>query len=324
MRKMAGWILVVAVVGLGTGAGPGRARAEGLFTGIESGPVVPLGRTARRLDVGGTLAPFLGYMYDENFGVIGQLQIPGFPNDNRPGILDQDSTWIFGAHVGPRLALPFTLGDLGLEPYGTFQAGIFSGLVGGSPVTRSSFGFSTGGGLNLLLTDSLRLGAFANYNQLDQRIAPRRNVEYLSTGLSFTWLPAVEPAVRALEAPPAEEAPETPRKRKIVLRGVTFEFDRADLRAEDQATLDEVFELLEAQENISIIAEGHTDSLGSDSYNLRLSQQRAAAVKIYLVKRGIAPNRIQIIGLGESRPVADNESESGRAENRRVELRLRQ
>jgi len=75
---------------------------------------------------------------------------------------------------------------------------------------------------------------------------------------------------------------------------------------------------------MSLIIEGHTDSKGSDAYNLKLSKQRAAAVRDYLIESGIVGTRIEATGLGESQPTASNATEEGRAENRRVEFKVTQ
>jgi outer membrane protein OmpA-like peptidoglycan-associated protein len=87
-----------------------------------------------------------------------------------------------------------------------------------------------------------------------------------------------------------------------------------------QTRLDQVAEALLATRERLLVVEGHTDSRGSDSYNLDLSQRRAEAVRSYLVSRGYASERIAARGIGKERPVADNESPEGRANNRRVEI----
>ncbi len=124
-------------------------------------------------------------------------------------------------------------------------------------------------------------------------------------------------------APPPAPAPPAPVvKEKLVLRGVTFDFDKATLRAAASPVLDEAAHALAARPGARVVVEGHTDAVGSDAYNERLSQRRAQTVVDYLVHAGVARDRLEATGFGESRPVADNDTEDGRARNRRVELRV--
>lgn len=114
----------------------------------------------------------------------------------------------------------------------------------------------------------------------------------------------------------------------IVLKGVTFEFDSAKLTSEAEDQLDTVVESLKMADQIDVKVGGHTDSIGSESYNQKLSQERADAVKAYLVNHGIAPERLTTKGYGESKPIAPNtdpdgsDNPTGRAMNRRVELHV--
>ncbi len=109
-------------------------------------------------------------------------------------------------------------------------------------------------------------------------------------------------------------------KGRVRLYGILFELDSDAIRQESHASLDEVVRVLRAEPSWKLLIEGHTDSLGSDSYNKALSLRRAQAVKAYLVSHGIAEERLRVVGLGESSPVADNGTELGPAQNRRVEL----
>lgn len=106
----------------------------------------------------------------------------------------------------------------------------------------------------------------------------------------------------------------------VVLRGVTFEFDSAQLTPAATVVLDQVAGALEAAPDIKVEVGGHTDSRGAEAYNQRLSERRAASVRDYLIARGIDGNRLSATGYGETRPVADNTTEEGREQNRRVEL----
>jgi OOP family OmpA-OmpF porin len=125
-------------------------------------------------------------------------------------------------------------------------------------------------------------------------------------------------------APPAVQPPPAPPpsvRQRMVLRGVTFDFNQSAIRVDSRPVLDEAVETLNANRSVHIVIEGHTDSIGSDAYNQALSVQRAEAVYRYLVNAGIDPERLRAVGFGETRPVASNDTESGRAQNRRVELR---
>lgn len=131
---------------------------------------------------------------------------------------------------------------------------------------------------------------------------------------------AVAPAAPApaYVAPAPTPAPAAPQK--LVLEGVNFDFDKATLRQEDIAIIDRDVTSLDSWGNANIEVAGHTDSRGSDAYNMKLSQQRAEAVRTYLVGKGIAADRLSAKGYGESQPVADNATDEGRFKNRRVEL----
>lgn len=108
---------------------------------------------------------------------------------------------------------------------------------------------------------------------------------------------------------------------RAVVYGIRFDVDSDQIRAASEPALAEILSVLRASESLRLMVEGHTDSMGEAGYNENLSQRRAAAVVGWLVERGIAPTRLASEGLGESRPVASNESAQGRALNRRVELR---
>jgi OOP family OmpA-OmpF porin len=106
----------------------------------------------------------------------------------------------------------------------------------------------------------------------------------------------------------------------VVLHGVTFEFDSERLTANARTILDGVVTALESAPDIRVEVGGHTDARGSDDYNQRLSERRAASVRDYLVDKGIDAARLSAVGYGEAKPVADNDSDEGREQNRRVEL----
>lgn len=104
---------------------------------------------------------------------------------------------------------------------------------------------------------------------------------------------------------------------------ILFDFDSSALKAASQAQLDQVAGVLAKYPETNIVVKGHTDAKGSDEYNQRLSERRASAVMNYLEDQGVGSSRITARGYGESMPVASNDTEAGRAENRRVELSIK-
>ena len=110
--------------------------------------------------------------------------------------------------------------------------------------------------------------------------------------------------------------------KNFILRGVKFEFDSDRLTEPAKLILNEVAETLAAYPGINVDLEGHTDSVGTDAYNLGLSERRANAVKTYLTGRSVPASRMNPVGYGESRPIDSNETEEGRENNRRVELKV--
>lgn len=112
----------------------------------------------------------------------------------------------------------------------------------------------------------------------------------------------------------------TPEK-PVVLEGVNFETNKATLLEGSANILDRVAESLIAHPEVNVEVAGHTDSDGSVSYNLKLSQQRANTVRDYLVKMGVPAAQLTAKGYGEAEPIADNKTKEGKATNRRVELK---
>jgi OmpA-OmpF porin, OOP family len=138
------------------------------------------------------------------------------------------------------------------------------------------------------------------------------------------------PAVAAAPAParPASAPAAAPVAPATVATKVTyaadafFDFNKSVVKAEGKAKLDDLIGKMKDINLEVIIAVGHTDSVGSDAYNQKLSVRRSEAVKAYLVSKGIEKNRVYTEGKGEKQPVADNKTAEGRAKNRRVEIEV--
>ncbi len=133
--------------------------------------------------------------------------------------------------------------------------------------------------------------------------------------------PVVAPPPVAPVTPPPP--PPAPTSEKVSFAAdALFDFDKAILKAEGKAKMDDMVSKMKGINLEVIIAVGHTDSIGTDEYNQKLSIRRAEAVKAYLQGKGIEANRIYTEGKGEKQPVADNKSTAGRAQNRRVEIEV--
>ena len=127
--------------------------------------------------------------------------------------------------------------------------------------------------------------------------------------------------VDAAGCPPPKAPPLfTSEKKSLVLEGVSFEYNKAELTPDSLAILDKVALSLRDWPEVKVEIGGHTDSRGSETYNQKLSEKRAAAVLDYLGSKGVDAMRMTSKGYGESKPIADNAAEEGRAKNRRVEL----
>jgi outer membrane protein OmpA-like peptidoglycan-associated protein/opacity protein-like surface antigen len=109
---------------------------------------------------------------------------------------------------------------------------------------------------------------------------------------------------------------------RLVLIGVNFAFDKSDLLPESYAVLDKAVKLLKDHPEVKVEIEGYTDWIGTAEYNQKLSEERATTVKNYLVSKGIAANRLTTIGYGKGNPVVSNETDEGRAMNRRIVFRI--
>jgi len=136
--------------------------------------------------------------------------------------------------------------------------------------------------------------------------------------------PAPAPAPAAVApAPAAPAAVAPPAATKVTYAAdAFFDFDKSVLKPEGKAKLDDLVGKIKDINLEVIIAVGHTDAVGSDSYNQKLSVARSESVKAYLVSKGVEKNRVYTEGKGEKQPVADNKTGEGRAKNRRVEIEV--
>jgi len=124
-----------------------------------------------------------------------------------------------------------------------------------------------------------------------------------------------------------DRCPNTPKGAKVnkvgcwIVKGLLFDFNKADIKPKYYKNLDEVVKVLKANPRLKVEIQGHTDNIGSAAYNMKLSLKRAQAVANYLIKHGISPSRLKVKGYGFTRPIASNDTPEGRALNRRVQIK---
>ena len=186
--------------------------------------------------------------------------------------------------------------------------------------------------LKLLLASVITVSATAamasdNWQNADGSLN-WRNADGTLCWRDANWTPATaaKGCDGALVAPAAKAAPAAASgvsQSKITLQADTlYDFDKATLKPEGQATLDKIARDLSKIKLEVIIAVGNTDSVGTDAYNMALGQRRAQSVKAYLVSKGVDGSRIYTESKGKSNPVASNATAEGRAKNRRVDVEV--
>lgn len=293
---------------------------------------------------------YYGRQLSGNFFVEGQLFTQTFETDQ--------ANFTDFYHYGLGLDLVYSLGErLGFSPFILLGGGgSYTDLV---PDNRDAFDAFGNAGIGFVTQPlgvwGLRFRAEARY--VYDNFGSGQNDFRYSAGLELPLLPYEQ--TRYTPPPPPPPAPEVVRtvtetlpdtdgdgvtdgfdkcpgtpqgmpvdgvgcglSQVITLTGVTFDFDQATLTPNSRTILEEVALKVKHFNNVPMSLEGHTDSKGSDEYNLTLSDLRAKSVRDFLIEQGVSGDKLTAKGYGESVPVADNNTEAGRALNRRVELRI--
>ena len=175
-------------------------------------------------------------------------------------------------------------------------------------------------GFNYYFSKGEPSGLCSVYNGLSQNVVTAP-VDYNKVEeIVKKYIPkeVVKEVVKEVAAPEKTAPPDE----KWVLVGVNFESNSAKITDESYPILYNAVKTLLENPGIKIEIQGYTDNVGSEQYNLRLSQIRADFVKSYLISKGISPDRLQAVGYGESNPIADNRTAEGRAMNRRIEFKI--
>lgn len=197
--------------------------------------------------------------------------------------------------------------------------------------TKSSLGYKYGLGFQYDFTPAWGLRAEWEDYHLEESFAGGADVHLLSIGVVYRFgieeevVPEPEPVVIIKEVkvpvePIVITSPPPPPERIVLASDALFDFDQSELVAQGKATLTELAKNI--KENDHLIITGHTDDVGTEEYNLELSDRRANAVRDFLIEQGISPEQIETVAKGESEPIADNVTDEGRTANRRVDINI--
>ena len=134
--------------------------------------------------------------------------------------------------------------------------------------------------------------------------------------------PPPPPPAKPKPPPPPPPPPAPKVERTIILDDVLFDFDKSAIKPEGAAILDRLVAFMNENRDKKVSLSGYTDSIGTDAYNMKLSDRRWMSAKDYIVKKGVDAGRVSGEGFGKTKPIADNKTAEGRAKNRRVELKV--
>ncbi|MBC7452985.1 MAG: OmpA family protein [Massilia sp.] len=199
-------------------------------------------------------------------------------------------------------------------------------------------GAKAGLGLEYKFSEALALRAEVERYRINDAVGNRGDVDQASVSLVYKLgrpagrpvaysapaepMAAPAPVVVQTPAPPSPPPPPPVSEKVSFPAESLFDFDQAVVKPDGKAALDGLLANLQGMNTEAIVTVGHTDSVGANAYNEKLSLRRAEAVKAYLVSKGVEASRVFVEGKGEAQPVADNKSAEGRAKNRRVTVEV--
>ena len=164
-----------------------------------------------------------------------------------------------------------------------------------------------------------------DFNQPTQQITAHKGSDYIfldniNGSYYYQTIVHLKGMQQEVTADAAQMANEITQTGHVAVYGIHFESDKATIQPDSEQTLKQIAQLLQNDPNLKLRVEGHTDATGSKEANKVLSQQRATAVIAWLGQHGVDRSRLSAVGFGDSKPIADNSTEEGKAKNRRVEL----
>jgi OOP family OmpA-OmpF porin len=305
---------------------------------------------------------FGGYLFNENFALeggyfnMGEYTFHAEGDDGTTHYTYEGSSKMHGINIdalghlplNERLSLTARVGVMYAEVKEHYYYSEGNLIVNGVPKEsnpkKRDAGFKYGLGLQYDFTPEIGVrGEWENYH-LQEAIAAGADISLFSLSVVYRFgieePPPPEPVVIEKEVVKEVEVPVVvekevvkevevpgdpivvlkPGERIVLATDTLFDFDKSDLKSQGRATLRDLVKKIREQDHLVIT--GHTDSVGSELYNLKLSERRAASVMNFLIANGIEPKRLEMRARGESEPVASNDTEEGRAQNRRVEIEV--
>jgi OOP family OmpA-OmpF porin len=331
------------------GAGFGQSRANidepRLLRSLTANGATSASITSHERDTGFKL--FLGKQLNQYFAIeagyfdLGKFHFNSTTSGN--GVLNGEASFR-GANLDLIGQLPLTqrlsaYGRVGMNYARTsthFSGNRLAAVTNPNPSERK-LNPKVGLGLEYKLSEALSLRYEAERYRINDAVGNRGDVDLYAVNLVYKLgrpaakapvvytSPPAEPilAPAVVEAPPAPPAPPVTVSEKVSFAAeALFDFDKAVVKPAGKAALDDMLVKLQGMNTEVMITVGHTDSIGSDTYNQKLSLRRADAVKTYLVSKGVDASRVYTEGKGETQAIADNRTAEGRAKNRRVTVEV--
>jgi OOP family OmpA-OmpF porin len=335
------------------GAGGGRTKSnidqDRLIRSLINGGATSVVFNSDERDTGYKI--FLGKQLNKNFALEGGYFDLGKFGFNAittpPGTLNGNVTFrgvnldLLGQlPLSERFSVYGRVGATYIKSNANFSGDRLFAVPNANPSERK-FNPKVGLGMEYKFTEALAVRGEVERYRVNDAVRNRGDVDFYSVSLVYKLgKPASKPYVAPERAPdpapapivqntaptppPVQPAPApVPVSEKVSFAAeALFDFDKSVLKPQGQTALDDLLVKLQGMNTEVMVTVGHTDSVGSDTYNQKLSVRRAEAVKAYLVSKGIDPTRVYTEGKGEAQPVADNKTAEGRAKNRRVTVEV--